>query len=238
MRPPSRPAKHRAPFRRIIERGIDAFSLVELLVVIAIVAILAALLIPGISSIGERAKRVKCLANMRQIGVGLRGYGADHENFGPPDNRHTGNSSVSSFRSGASLFLFGPLLEYLDCPNVNKYLTSTSTVPDVFVCPSSRADLLAAVKSPIGCESTSYWFNPDVSWNPQKANKLFALPQQTIVCMDTCLWWQYTPEPWAPECHNTIGFNFLRLDGSAGWMSKKQTVGIAAGWNFPELSKL
>lgn len=172
------------------------------------------------------------------MGSALRMYAAENNNYGPPDNRHVGNSSVSSFRSGPNLYLFGSLLDYMDYPDVDKYLTSSSTVPEIFICPSSRADLLAAQRGPIGCESTSYWFNPDVSANPSKQNKLFDLPQRTIAIMDTCLWWQYTPEPWAPESHKGIGFSFLRLDGSAGWMSKKQTVGIAAGWNFGELSNL
>ena len=54
-----------------------AFTLIELLVVIGIIAALAALLIPVIGMVRERAWRIECLNNMRQIGIGDQAYAND-----------------------------------------------------------------------------------------------------------------------------------------------------------------
>jgi prepilin-type N-terminal cleavage/methylation domain-containing protein len=59
------------------------FTLVELLAVIAIVLILMTLVVPLIGRMVDTGRQVRCMNSMRQIGIAVFMFGADHEGLVP-----------------------------------------------------------------------------------------------------------------------------------------------------------
>ena len=65
------------------------FTLIELLVVIAIIAILAAMLFPVFARARESARKIQCLANVKNIATAFQLYFSDYDRFPPAEHNPT-----------------------------------------------------------------------------------------------------------------------------------------------------
>ena len=84
-------------------RRLRPFTLIELLVVVAIIAVLAGMLLPALNQAREKAKGIKCLGNLKQIGAANQLYADDHDDLFVPYTTSTGMAGAGDYWLGEKL---------------------------------------------------------------------------------------------------------------------------------------
>ena len=100
-----------------LRKWAGGFTLIELLVVIAIIAILMSMIVPTVPKIRERARRVTCMNNLREIGNGCVMYSGDFGEY-YPSVRAPGTQTTRPMASLALLFdQYVPSRKTFRCPS-------------------------------------------------------------------------------------------------------------------------
>jgi prepilin-type N-terminal cleavage/methylation domain-containing protein/prepilin-type processing-associated H-X9-DG protein len=116
------------------------FTLVEMLVVIAIIGILAALLFPAVQAAREMTRRTQCNENLRQIGLGLHAFHAQHERFPPPREPPPLPFLINFTAARGWMYMILPYVEQGNVQNLSTAAASNTPV-NLYLCPSDPRDL-------------------------------------------------------------------------------------------------
>ena len=103
-----------------------AFTLIELLTVIAIIGILAAILIPTVGAVRQKARSADCISRLRQLGIAVRLFSDENKGMAPP---WRGKVTDPSIPGAQGVLWYQALISYMSMKSSN--MMGSPVLPDL-----------------------------------------------------------------------------------------------------------
>jgi type II secretory pathway pseudopilin PulG len=155
--------------KQIRPKRLGGFGLIDLLIVIAILAILAAMLLPALAKAKQRAQRISCINNLKQLGVGYRLWAADNQDLFPAQQTVAKSGWKDAGGPGAVVAggVIGPGIGQVEgagvACNYRLLQNELGQAPKIVVCPADERMAAQNFNNGFSARNISYFVNPGAS---------------------------------------------------------------------------